>query len=329
MLLLGDTDFGADIVREYLMPGLTLRGWPLHLSRAELDVLAARPDESLAGVDRVEALGYAGDDMFLWAAEIGASADLWSSQPKSAQQRIDRVWTRVGSSPLAMHAGRILALGARAAADVADLDRRADRDDLARQLSERAEEARCFVPQAGHALNAAYGALFAGELARLRRTGAEPAWRSAREGWAGHDVPHHAAYAGWRLTECMLDSGRRRQAEEELAAAYRSAVGHLPLRAALEGLARRARLPLINEADRVAGVVVEPERDDVHGLTSREIEVLRLLGTGATNAEIGRRLFMSPKTASVHVTAILRKLGVSGRVQAATVAERMGLLDQD
>jgi DNA-binding NarL/FixJ family response regulator len=54
--------------------------------------------------------------------------------------------------------------------------------------------------------------------------------------------------------------------------------------------------------------------------------VLRLLAAGCTNAQIGAELYISPKTASVHVTSILRKLGVSGRVQAATVAERAGLL---
>ena len=61
-------------------------------------------------------------------------------------------------------------------------------------------------------------------------------------------------------------------------------------------------------------------------LTPRELDVLRLLGTGASNDEIGHRLYISPKTASVHVTHIFRKLGVNGRVQAAMVAERMGLL---
>jgi DNA-binding NarL/FixJ family response regulator len=64
-------------------------------------------------------------------------------------------------------------------------------------------------------------------------------------------------------------------------------------------------------------------------LTERELAVLRLLGQGHTNAEIGRMLFISPKTASVHVTNILRKLGAGSRVQAATIAERAGLLDQD
>jgi DNA-binding NarL/FixJ family response regulator len=55
--------------------------------------------------------------------------------------------------------------------------------------------------------------------------------------------------------------------------------------------------------------------------------VLRLLAAGRTNAQIGRELFISPRTAGVHVTNILRKLGVSGRVQAAAVAERAGLLE--
>ena len=54
--------------------------------------------------------------------------------------------------------------------------------------------------------------------------------------------------------------------------------------------------------------------------------MLRLLSAGRTNAEIGAELYISPKTAGVHVSNILRKLGVSGRVQAAGLAERAGLL---
>ena len=55
--------------------------------------------------------------------------------------------------------------------------------------------------------------------------------------------------------------------------------------------------------------------------------MLRLLAVGRTNAQIGAELYISPKTAGVHVSSILRKLGVSGRVQAAAVAERAGLLN--
>jgi DNA-binding NarL/FixJ family response regulator len=61
-------------------------------------------------------------------------------------------------------------------------------------------------------------------------------------------------------------------------------------------------------------------------LTERELAVLRLLSEGKTNPQIAAALFMSPKTASVHVTHILRKLDVSSRVQAAATAERAGLL---
>ena len=55
--------------------------------------------------------------------------------------------------------------------------------------------------------------------------------------------------------------------------------------------------------------------------------MLRLLAAGRTNAQIGAELYISPRTAGVHVSNILRKLGVTGRVQAAALAERAGLLD--
>jgi predicted ATPase/DNA-binding CsgD family transcriptional regulator len=61
------------------------------------------------------------------------------------------------------------------------------------------------------------------------------------------------------------------------------------------------------------------------GLTEREIAVLRLISQGLTNREIGGRLFISAGTAGVHVSNILRKLGVSSRVQAAGIAREMGL----
>ncbi|MGZ6709266.1 MAG: LuxR C-terminal-related transcriptional regulator [Solirubrobacteraceae bacterium] len=71
----------------------------------------------------------------------------------------------------------------------------------------------------------------------------------------------------------------------------------------------------------------EPPREQVEGLlTERERAVLALLSKGATNREIGAELFISPSTAGVHVSNILRKLGVEGRVQAAASAHRLGLL---
>ena len=61
------------------------------------------------------------------------------------------------------------------------------------------------------------------------------------------------------------------------------------------------------------------------GLTEREREVLTLLAAGRSNTEIGQALFISNKTASVHVSNIVAKLGVSGRVEAAAVAYRLGV----
>jgi DNA-binding CsgD family transcriptional regulator/tetratricopeptide (TPR) repeat protein len=77
----------------------------------------------------------------------------------------------------------------------------------------------------------------------------------------------------------------------------------------------------------VRGVVGEarPARADTFGLSRREHEVLALISEGRTNREIGERLFISQKTVGVHVGNILSKLGVSGRVEAAAVAIRLGL----
>ena len=61
------------------------------------------------------------------------------------------------------------------------------------------------------------------------------------------------------------------------------------------------------------------------GLTPREAEVLTLVSGGRTNRQIGEELFVSEKTAGVHVSNILRKLGVSSRVDAAAVAQRLGV----
>jgi DNA-binding NarL/FixJ family response regulator len=61
------------------------------------------------------------------------------------------------------------------------------------------------------------------------------------------------------------------------------------------------------------------------GLTSREAEVLSLVAVGRTNREIGAELYVSEKTASVHVSNILRKLGVASRIEAAAVAQRVGV----
>ena len=85
-------------------------------------------------------------------------------------------------------------------------------------------------------------------------------------------------------------------------------------------------------SDLVRAVAGDPpaahRRTDTFGLSGREREVLALVAQGRTNREIGERLFISQKTVGVHVGNILAKLEVSGRVEAAAVAIRLGLTER-
>jgi DNA-binding CsgD family transcriptional regulator len=91
----------------------------------------------------------------------------------------------------------------------------------------------------------------------------------------------------------------------------------------LDGTDGRSKLVLAIAGDPRAAV----DRGDTFGLSGREREVLSLVAQGRTNREIGDRLFISQKTVGVHVGKILSKLAVSGRVEAAAVAIRLGLTE--
>jgi DNA-binding NarL/FixJ family response regulator len=122
----------------------------------------------------------------------------------------------------------------------------------------------------------------------------------------------------WRLAEALAGAGDREQATAAARAAHATAtrLGAAALQAALEALARRGRLDL------GAGL---PGQRSPAGLTPREVEVLGLLVEGHSNRQIAEELFISAKTASVHVTNLLAKLGVHSRLEAAAVARRLGL----
>ena len=150
-----------------------------------------------------------------------------------------------------------------------------------------------------------------------------------RPGVGGARQPYPAAYARWRGAETLLLHGAARdEVEPLLRAAHACAreLGAAPLRAEIEGLARRGRLTLSVEPDRAAPGR-QPSPLDRLGLTAREQEVLALVAAGRTNRQIAEALFIAPKTATVHVSNILGKLGVRSRVEAATIAHRLGGLD--
>jgi DNA-binding CsgD family transcriptional regulator len=165
------------------------------------------------------------------------------------------------------------------------------------------------------------------EQTRLAGASDPGAWQTAAKTWDSLGYPHRAGYAWWRHAQAQLDAGQPAAvAAAALRAAAAAADGHAPLSAQIRVLAQRARIPLQAPPAASAESAPSPGAPVPYGLTERELAVLRLLGTGRTNAQIGAELYISPTTARVHVSNILRKLGVTSRVQAAAVAERAGLL---
>ncbi len=135
-----------------------------------------------------------------------------------------------------------------------------------------------------------------------------------------------AAYARMRQAEALLDSGGDREAAAATllsAHAVAAECGAEALRAQIELLARRARIEV-----GTAAPGKESEADRL-GLTARELEVLALVAAGRTNREIGEELFISGKTASVHVSRILTKLGVRSRGEAGALAHRLDLVGEE
>jgi DNA-binding NarL/FixJ family response regulator len=153
-------------------------------------------------------------------------------------------------------------------------------------------------------------------------------WQTAAAAWERLGRPFEVAYARFRQAEALLLAGRtpRPQAETILRQAHQTAValGAAPLRREIELLAQRGRLLLEEPVDTTVAPTA-PSSAASLGLTQREAEVLALVAEGRTNRQIGETLFITPKTASVHVSRILAKLGVTGRGEAAAVAHRLGL----
>jgi len=114
----------------------------------------------------------------------------------------------------------------------------------------------------------------------------------------------------------LATGGRAAEAEPLVASAREVATG---LRA--EPLLAEIRAVGTGRARRTTGGPATTE------LTAREREILALVAEGRTNGDIGKQLFISTKTVSVHVSNILAKLGAGGRTEAAAIARRTGLLD--
>jgi DNA-binding NarL/FixJ family response regulator len=191
------------------------------------------------------------------------------------------------------------------------------------------------VAEAGGPVERAWLALGAAEYGRARGKADAKSWIKAAEEWDRLHRPYRAVIARFRAAEAYVEQGERTAAAQVAAAGLRSArsLGSRWLEAELTALVGRARLDvaeLVSDgrgdgADGGRALGAGSGEDDVFGLTPRERQVLALLAEGATNRQIGNALYMAEKTASVHVSRILSKLGVHTRTQAAAVAHRQHL----
>jgi ATP/maltotriose-dependent transcriptional regulator MalT len=205
------------------------------------------------------------------------------------------------------HVWTILEAGMRACA--------AQRDEaLAAKLSAIAADTPAYGP-----VMRARQAGFTAETARAGGVLDRAAWDAAVAAWDAVGHPYPLAYALLRAAESALADGDREGASALLdrSAELADRLEARPLRADIDLVGRRARLTI---AGRAHG------GQPVFGLTAREQEVLRLVAEGRSNREIAEELFISAKTASVHVSNILAKLGVTSRGQAAATAHRLRLL---
>jgi DNA-binding CsgD family transcriptional regulator len=217
-----------------------------------------------------------------------------------------------------------LAIAARASRDgsaVSEVERRvADYNAAAELLADDVEQQ-------------AWRATCVAESARALGKPAVEGWRLGLDRWRALGDRFQTAYAGWRLAESLLAESwpantqvrahHRDTAAQLLREAFHDAenVAAGWLAGEIESAARLHRVRLADPApvaDRPGGV---PD------LTAREVEVLQHIAVGRSNREIAHALFISPKTASVHVSNILRKLNADRRADAAQAARQLGILD--
>jgi DNA-binding CsgD family transcriptional regulator len=168
-------------------------------------------------------------------------------------------------------------------------------------------------------------ALAEAEYSRLVGGDTVIAWSDAVTATRQMNEPHPLAYALLRHGEALAATLDTQAATAQVREALELArqMGAAPLVELANEVIRRGRLTGVG--DRAAAGAGDATELDKLGLTARELEVLRLVAEGRSNSEIAERLFISRKTASVHVSNILAKLGVTSRIQAAAVAHRLGV----
>jgi DNA-binding NarL/FixJ family response regulator len=326
LLGLGDWD-GADEVLSHTlrMPGNYWSYFP-HMWRAQ--VMTGRGD--FAGARRhVDAAAEATEvsSAAPYYAYAVAELALYERRLADAEDAVDAGLASAMTAGAGYLRVRLCALGLRIQAELAQDAVLHARHDDAVQARARAIVLHAEARRAANAAAkvtpdvAGWGALADAEFARVERKPAVEYWATAAQAWEGLRRPYLAAYCHWRHAEALLAAGAAAvEATPPARRAHDVAIrlGAAPLQREVELLAQRARLHLVAPTPEV-----RPAATHVLGLTAREAEVLQLLSLGYTNRDIAAELTISVKTASVHVSHILRKLDASNRIEAAAIAHRL------
>jgi DNA-binding CsgD family transcriptional regulator/tetratricopeptide (TPR) repeat protein len=311
----------------------------LYLSMVVARIAAIRGDAAEASRRRAQFdIAVLDPDVAAFVAKVGAEARLLDGDPGGALAEVEAGLRMLQEPTDVLFFAPLVVFGLRAIADLAEGTRMhagsAVTDEARARLGAQLE---AFAPDVHTPSGHAFIALGRGELARARGEDDPTPWREAAAAFDAIPMPLYAAYARLRLAETELRAhGLRAEVAGDLRAAYAAAIaaGAKPLGAWIAALAGRARIPLesgeAGEAAPAAVLAADGGQDpyaaaSALGLSAREIEVLELVTAGMTNGEIAERLFITRKTAAVHVTHILDKLGVANRVSAAMIGARVGL----
>ncbi|MEU5987760.1 AAA family ATPase [Spirillospora sp. NPDC047418] len=281
---------------------LVLTGW-VALARGDLATARQRLGTSRE-IKKLKMKWLKTQDYFstLW---LEANLALAEGRPGVALEAVRPVLEHGGLPDDARYAWPVLVAGAAACAELGDA--------AAGELCEI--EKRAGGLHSTGALQRAYGRTFAAELARARGVLDPAAWDEAATAWESLGNPYNRARALIRFAEAALAGGDHDAAASALGTAADLAAGLGARRLAEQAAAllRRVRAPRRGDASAPLG------------LTPREFEVLRLVAEGRSNRDIAEALFISVKTASVHVSNILGKLDVTSRGEAAATAHRLAL----
>jgi DNA-binding CsgD family transcriptional regulator len=301
----------------------------LLIFRAGVEIGRGEFDAARAHLEAVSATLREERVLSLYDAHL-ADLALWERRWADADAAIHTGLAQARQREAAHIRVELCAKGLRAQAELAALARaRRDADALRDRLGRArtlltvakraAAEISSITPNAG-----GWRALAEAEYERARGVALPELWSEAADTWDRLERAPLAAYCRWRETEALVAVGApRADATAPLRAAHAVAarLGARPLLRELELLAERARLdptPLDTGAPEARHSL-----EELLGLTPREAEVLTLVARGLTNREIAAALVISVKTASVHVSHILRKLDAPNRLEAAAIAHRI------